>query len=100
MNDCPNVNVKVLFFAKARELSGEKEASITVPREIIAVDLLNKIVSKFHLDSLKKNVILAINENWIDSETLLSLKNNDEVALIPPLSGGNSNRKLTINNSQ
>lgn len=40
---------------------------------------------------LQDNVVLSVNQEYVDGnddETVLHLKDNDEVALIPPLSGG------------
>ena len=83
------VEVKLLFFAKAREIVGVKELFVKVPSKIIGKQLLNFIIEKFNLNCLNSSLILALNEDWIDLENKLYLKANDEVAIIPPLSGGN-----------
>lgn len=83
-----SVTIKILFFAKARELIGNKEVLERVPRKITGKNLLSLIIKKYELDRLKCNVILALNENWIDLNSDLILKEADEVAVIPPLSGG------------
>lgn len=88
MSEIDFVTVKLLFFAKARELLGQKEIYAEVPRTVTGKDLLNFISEKYNLGRLKCNVILALNENWVDFNNLLVLKETDEVAIIPPLSGG------------
>ncbi|XP_076757018.1 molybdopterin synthase sulfur carrier subunit-like isoform X2 [Xylocopa sonorina] len=80
--------VKVLFFAKARELTGKKECYITVSRKLSYADLLNKIISQFKLESIRDSLILAVNEEFVSSDATLTLSEKDEIAIIPPLSGG------------
>lgn len=80
--------VKVLFFASARELAGVKESKILICRHINSTELLEKIVSIFGLESIRSNVILAVNEEFISNNVKLELCDRDEVAIIPPLSGG------------
>ena len=40
------------------------------------------------LDVLKYSIILAVNENYIDMSEQVHLNENDNIAIIPPLSGG------------
>jgi molybdopterin converting factor small subunit len=40
------------------------------------------------LEILKGTVVLSINENYVVMDQNVDLKNNDEIAVIPPLSGG------------
>ena len=44
--------------------------------------------SKYRIDSIKNSISLALNESYIEMEKVLELKENDEVAIIPPISGG------------
>jgi molybdopterin converting factor small subunit len=37
---------------------------------------------------LADSMVLAVNEEYVDMDAQLTLSANDEVALIPPLSGG------------
>lgn len=83
-----NVEVTVLFFAKAKELAKKQKAVVTVPSNILCYQLLEKIVENFTLHEIKNNLILAINEEFCNISDKLVLKQGDEVAVIPPLSGG------------
>ncbi|XP_016952733.1 molybdopterin synthase sulfur carrier subunit [Drosophila biarmipes] len=87
--DGPVVTVHVLFFAKSRELANTSRSNVDVPTEITASDLLDQLVTRFGLTSIRDNLILALNESYIDnlSERIL-FKEGDELAIIPPLSGG------------
>ncbi|PSN30649.1 Molybdopterin synthase sulfur carrier subunit [Blattella germanica] len=89
MADVPLVEVKVLFFAKSRELCGKKESCIQIPSTVSYDKLLNKIVTEFSLESIQQTIILAINEEYATTETEIHLKQGDQIAVIPPLSGGN-----------
>lgn len=82
------VTIRVLFFATTKDLVGKKEDTLHVPSVIPASDLLHLITKQYQLEHLKDNVILALNEDWVDLNSVLSLKNTDEIAVIPPLSGG------------
>ncbi|KAL4228299.1 Molybdopterin synthase catalytic subunit [Mactra antiquata] len=83
--------VTVLFFAKSRELTGTREATLEVPRQISSVGLLNKLISVYNsLEVLRESLVLSLNEEYvsIDDVTILELNTNDTIAVIPPISGG------------
>ena len=88
MDESAHVTVKILFFAKARELSGIKECNLMIAQEIKSNILRERIVSEFHLESIQDNLILALNEDFVTEDVELKLLEEDEIAVIPPLSGG------------
>lgn len=81
------VHVKVLFFASAKEVSGKSEVSLQVKAKLSYEELKALLCQEFNLEIIKNNFILALNQDYIEAG-LLELKNNDELAVIPPLSGG------------
>lgn len=83
-----SVNVNVLFFAKAREIVGKSEATLSVNQPISYSALLDTISQTFHLNDIKENVILAVNESFCARDDSIRLGEGDNVAVIPPLSGG------------
>lgn len=83
-----SINVSVLFFAKAREIVGKSEATLSVNQEISYSALLDTISQTFHLSEIKENVILAVNESFCARGDSIRLSEGDKVAVIPPLSGG------------
>lgn len=87
-NDESTTTVKILFFAKARELTGLKESIVFMPKKVTATDLTDIIIRKFSLETIQNNVILALNEEFILANATIELKEKDEIAIIPPLSGG------------
>ncbi|XP_005181205.1 uncharacterized protein LOC101891637 [Musca domestica] len=85
------INIRILFFAKSRELAGLDEASFGLESSsITSLDLLGKISAAYNLEAIKTTIILAINQSYcnISEEEQLHLKEGDEIAIIPPLSGG------------
>ncbi|PNF34934.1 Molybdopterin synthase sulfur carrier subunit [Cryptotermes secundus] len=88
MADMLIVEIQVLFFAKARELCGQKESHLLIPSTVSYNDLVDQIVKTFSLESIQHNLILAINEEYATTGSIVQLKEGDKVAVIPPLSGG------------
>jgi len=103
------VKVRLLFFAKARELTGISETEVT---DLFAVNstnpaensvetseitttgsgLFDAVFNAFpELSPIKDSVILAHNLEYIDvvdGKATISVKDGDEIAVIPPVSGG------------
>lgn len=83
------VSVNILFFAQARELSGLSRAVLELPEEILIKDLLDKICDSFKLHLIRNSVILSVDEEYCSDPNLhVSLRQNSEIAVIPPISGG------------
>jgi len=80
--------VKILFFARAKELAGKNGDSIQIGATIKVSDLKKLLVEKYNLQIIQNNFVLSLNEEYCDQEDTLSLKEGDEIAVIPPLSGG------------
>lgn len=85
-----SVNVRVLFFAKSRELSGLTESHLEFNKKSnLCSEVINHICDKFDLNIIKNTVIIALNSEYCDDlNAVLELKNGDEIAVIPPISGG------------
>lgn len=82
-----SIKLKILFFAKSRELVGRTDAIIEVPNKLSYEDLFETVVKQFNLEPIKSNILLALNEEFCcDGE--IEIKTGDELAVIPPLSGG------------
>lgn len=85
-----SVHVRVLFFAKSRELSGLNECNLELNKKTnLCSEVIDYICDKFDLNIIKNNVIIALNSEYCDDlNAVLELKNGDEIAVIPPISGG------------
>lgn len=96
MDNChpETVTVKILFFAKSRELAGVSESQLIVYKNTSTFDLKEKIILTFGLESIKNNFVLAVDEEFIEEDEQLDLSDKSVVAVIPPLSGGNFSSTL------
>mmetsp|Transcript_4515 Transcript_4515/g.7908 ORF Transcript_4515/g.7908 Transcript_4515/m.7908 type:complete len:99 (+) Transcript_4515:64-360(+) len=81
----------VKFFAKTRELAGVSEITLRIPSEIeLTIDLLIKeyILKQYPaIIDILPSCSIALNEEYVESISQ-KLKNSDEIAIIPPISGG------------
>lgn len=81
------ITVRMLFFAHLQDVAGTREITLTLPDEATvqtaAAELANR-ASGFH--ALLDHVRVAVNAEFADAETLLH--EGDEVAWMPPMSGG------------
>jgi len=84
------VTIPILFFAKARELVGTGTANISLVKSTLTGDqLLSAILKTFPaLTRISKNIVLAVNQQYIDAEQVVEIESALEIAIIPPISGG------------
>jgi sulfur-carrier protein len=79
------VKVKVSFFAQSREIVGRGQMEFEIQEGEVVSSLLRRLRSQFH-DLLAMQVMVAVNNEYVTDEC--ELHDGDEVAIIPPLSGG------------
>lgn len=83
------MRVKVLFFAASREAAGKSEESIDIDDDGTTETLLQHLVQCYPaLESVMRSCVFAVNQEYVPRSQALPLKPNDEIAIIPPLSGG------------
>jgi molybdopterin converting factor small subunit len=91
-----NSAIKVLFFARAREITQTNECVIPVENDAkvwegTSDDFVTCLEAKFEaLAQIRGGYTLAINHEYlnVDRDAMLTLRSGDEVALITPISGG------------
>lgn len=85
-------DIKVLFFASAREAAGTQEVQLTLHHGDDTSALRTQLaetypkLAQFVLDD--DSITLAVNEEYVPHGESVALKSGDTVALIPPISGG------------
>ena len=81
------MQVRVRFFATLRERAGAAELLQAVDGVITVAELWEMIrCERPKLADYAGRVAFAVNQEYVDSKT--TLQDNDEVAFIPPVSGG------------
>lgn len=79
------MQVKVRFFARYREMTGQGESAVEVEEGTTVAQLLKKLSLGFpELDN--RHFLIAVNAEYATLEQ--PLRHGDEVAIIPPVSGG------------
>ena len=86
-NVSDNDKIKVRLFAVLREVVGEREITITVPSGITVSYLNNVILMKYpQLKSFSNKFVTSVNCKVTAGDTVIT--SSDEIALLPPVSGG------------
>lgn len=84
----PTINVTVLFFAHFKERAGANRAALELPADATVSDLKQKLVVEFpNLASLLDRSLISVNQEFAFDEDALPA--DAEVAVFPPVSGGN-----------
>lgn len=79
--------VTVRLFARLREIAGQSEVPIEVPDGYDVRALWDEVVRQYpDLAPYRASVSCAVNEEYARFTT--PLKDRDEVAFLPPVSGG------------
>ncbi len=81
------MRIRVLFFGVLKDLVGRPADSIELRDHASAREVLDYYQSQFpQLKNAAASLAIAVNQQYADPST--TLKSNDEVALLPPVSGG------------
>jgi len=81
------MTVRVLFFASLRERVKRSETSWTVPDGATVEALWRSLVAEYQtIEAMSGAVRFAVNREYVDRDHVLV--DGDEVAIIPPVSGG------------
>src|SRR5574337_879042 len=81
------MNVKVLFFGQLRELVGASEESVELPTGASVADLIAHFQQRVpRWREFRPSLAVAVNQEYADAAA--PLRPGDEVAFLPPVSGG------------
>ena len=88
------MQVRVLLFGSLREAAGAKELSVALPERARVVALRELLVaSQPAFEKLAGRLRVAVNREFATDEAVLA--DGDEVAFLPPVSGGSSRQANT-----
>lgn len=84
------MKVTVLLFAMAREIVDSSSVELELPDgEATSKSLTAALVSEYPaLSDVMKTAMLAVNRKYVDKDEDIAVRATDEVAVIPPVSGG------------
>eukprot|EP01061_Rhynchopus_euleeides_P021562 TRINITY_DN35154_c0_g1_i2.p3 TRINITY_DN35154_c0_g1~~TRINITY_DN35154_c0_g1_i2.p3 ORF type:complete len:113 (+),score=31.54 TRINITY_DN35154_c0_g1_i2:250-588(+) len=91
MGAASEITIRMKFFAATRDMTDTSDASLTIPSTYNSDDLvrhLQQLYPKLAKLAEQLPTILAINQAFLPLGETAALKDGDEVALIPPISGG------------
>ncbi len=81
------MQITIRLFATLRQLAGWKEQTLEVPEDSTVADALAEIDRRFpQLTVANRTIYVAVNQEYARGEQLL--QEGDEVAIFPPVSGG------------
>lgn len=90
------MKIRVRFFASLRDIVGRREVVLELPEGVTASELLQRFAGEHpRLQALLPSLLLAVNREYVESTQLL--RDGDEVAFIPPVSGGTDLYEITEN---
>ena len=81
------IRVKVLFFGRVREFIGLAEESSEVPEGATLTDVFERYVERYpKLAGLRASLVASRNQEFAAWDTRVDA--GDEIAFLPPVSGG------------
>ena len=88
------MHVRVLFFGMLKDVVGKSEDSIELQDGASVRDVLDQYGSRFpRFNESLNSLAVAVNQRYANPDT--RLKPSDEIALLPPVSGGAPDRVIS-----
>jgi len=86
------MRVRVFFFGMLKDLAGTSSDTLELPERSTVADLLKHYDARIpQLKDSLSSMAVAVNQEYAAAAT--KLKSDDEVALLPPVSGGSDGRE-------
>ncbi|MBL7942592.1 MAG: molybdopterin converting factor subunit 1 [Flavobacteriales bacterium] len=80
------MRLNALTFGLMRDLCGGSTLQLVVPENTTVGGLLDHVAARYPARGLRQTLRVAVNQEYANED--LVLNEGDEIALIPPVSGG------------
>lgn len=91
------MRVRVLFFATLKDIAGVRQLQVDMPVGATIGDLLTQLEATYpRMKDYRPVVLTAVNEDYVDQRA--QIRDGDEVAIFPPVSGGEVQSEALIIN--
>jgi MoaE-MoaD fusion protein len=85
------MQIRVLFFGMLKDLAGQGSDSLDLPENAVLGDVLSHYEKRVpRLKELTASIATSVNQEYAGRD--LKLKQGDEIALLPPVSGGSADK--------
>ena len=88
------IRIKLHYFAKIKEIMKKQCDEILVDKKTIkAMEIFQFAINenKSHCNELKEifdSCLISLNDEYVDIEQVITIKNGDEFSILPPISAG------------
>lgn len=94
-----SMQIRVLFFGVLKDIAGKGSDSVDLPQPATLKDLLSRLQQQIpRLSAHLPSIAMSINQEYARPDSIL--RQGDEVALLPPVSGGADFAAGTLANSR
>jgi molybdopterin converting factor subunit 1 len=80
------MNIQILAFGIARDILKKSTLNLSLDKDVTVGDLKAKLCDQYPEFELLRSFSIAVNEEYRKDDFVLS--ENDEIVIIPPVSGG------------
>jgi molybdopterin converting factor subunit 1 len=80
------MKVEIILFGITKEIIGKDKLTIDLQEDSKVIQVMEKLYADYPKLKNLKSLLVAVNSEYAEDEQILSEK--DEIALIPPVSGG------------
>jgi molybdopterin converting factor subunit 1 len=81
------MNVKVLLFASCSDIVGSRNLDLEPAPGTSVQGLIDDLIQKYpKFARLERSIMISVNQEYVERDQVLA--DGDEIAMIPPVSGG------------
>ena len=88
------VRITILYFAKVKDILNKISDTYALENPFITTQEIFNIVKNLNvekeieLNSILKTCLIAVNDEYLDSDSEFLLEENMEISILPPISAG------------